>query len=228
MVENIFNQSTINQLKSIFNKTVIITDDGHGWFTRGKRSFTDPPMHENEFNSILEAKVLFLLDILEVEHYQLAPGELDAELNKRGSLEHDIYEDAKGRGKKCLMVSMHCDAYQPDGRSVQNDAHGFTVFYHRNPATEAVSAEGKRLARAMADSIIATDQRYHFKITPRQDHGIYHANFYVLRETYSPAILIENGFMTNDEELAVLRDDHFRNARAMAIIEGFYKYLIQH
>ena len=62
MIE-IFNSVVLNNIKSAFNKTVLITDDGHGWYTPGKRS-TDESLRENEFNSIVEGKFMLLLDTI--------------------------------------------------------------------------------------------------------------------------------------------------------------------
>lgn len=213
---DLFNTSVVNRIKSSCNKTVLITDDGHGWYTPGKRS-TDGSLRENEFNSIVEGKLMFLLDYCGIEHYQLSPAHEDTELNERADLEHEIYYKAKSEGKRVIGISIHCDAWTSPG------ANGFAVHYFKEG--DRYSKEGKMFARCMADSIIQSDRINNHVITPRHLGGIIGNNFYVLRETLGFWILIENGFMTNPDDLRWLKDDSFRNHRALAMLEGALRYI---
>ena len=225
----LLNNIMCDMVGDVFSNHAIMTDDGHGWFTQGKRSYpsplvTDPVFYENEFNSIVEAKLMLLIDYCEIEHRQLSPGAIDTELEHREQFEQTLVADIKRRGKKPLGVSIHCDAWSdPNKPNEQNSAHGFCVYYYQKAGTHSV--EGKKLARAVADSIIASDSDNDTVISPRHDNGISGANFFILRETDAPWILIENGFMTNDGDLAWLRNDNFRNARALAILDGLYNYV---
>ena len=213
-----------NMVKEAFHNYVILTDDGHGFFTAGKRSFTVPPFLENEFNSPEEAKLLLFLDYCGVEHYQISPGSIDTELNKRDQVEHKLVKDAKARGKKAISVSIHCDAWDDEGKQpFQNDAHGFCVYYWGRGTK--FSIEGRKIAMRVRDAIIESDKRNGHVISPRHDHGISPANFFVLRKFDSPTILIENAFMTNDNDLKWLQSDRFRNHRALAILQGLYDYI---
>ena len=218
-MNNLLNYTIIDEVKSLFSNYAIMSCDGHGWFTKGKRSYTDPPFYENEFNSILEAKLMMLLDLCGIEHHQLSPGTIDTSLHNRDRYEHRLVQDILKRGKKPLGVSIHCDAFS----SKQNNANGFCVYYYKKG--EVFSEIGKKVARAIADSIIKSDSDNGTVIKPRHDNGIDGANFLMLRETDAPWILIESGFMTNDEDLAKLKDDKFRNDRAFAILSGFYNYI---
>jgi len=215
----LFNQSVMDEVMEAFSNHVIITDDGHGWFTKGKRSFTDPPFYENEFNSIVEAKFMMLLDSCGIEHHQLSPGAVDTKLNNREQYEHELVKDILLRGKKPLGVSIHCDAYGTE----QNSAHGFCVYYYEKD--EKYSKAGKAIAREVAKSIIKYDNGSGNLVKARHDNGICGANFLMLRETDAPWILIENGFMTNNDDLTKLKDDNFRNDRAMAMLNGLYNYI---
>jgi len=220
----LFNTMICDMVKEVFANHALISDDGHGWFTQGKRSFTDPVFYENEFNSILEAKLLMLWDICGVEHYQLSPGSLDTELNGREQYEHNLVTDIKARNKKALGVSLHCDGWEDqENLGKQNSAHGFCVYYWERDGS--FSVEGKKMARYIADAIIKSDTNSGHVIIPRHDNGIMGANFFMLRETDAPWVLVENAFMTNDKDLRWLRSDRFRNNRAMAVLQGLYDYV---
>ena len=140
----------------------------------------------------------------------------DEELPKRSAMEREIAE--KSNGRQVIGVSIHADGCH------DTSAHGLCVYYYKKNGT--YSRKGKELARKVADAIIASDRTNGHVITPRHDNGIAGANFHMLRETSGVWILIENGFMTHDQDLACLKDDGFRNDRAMAILEGFYNYTL--
>jgi len=213
----IFNKVVCESVRNAFKDFVVILDDGHGWLTSGKRSI-DGSLRENEFNSSVEDKFTLMLHQCDVEYYSLASGWADEDLPKRTRLERDLYKDAKGRGKKTLGVSIHCDAY------TDTSAHGFCVYYYKNNQKE--SKRGKILARYISDAIIDSDVANQHIIAPRHDQGISGANFHMLRETAGIWCLVESGFMTNDRDLLYLKDDTFRNNRALAILDGLYKYVL--
>ena len=220
----ILDKTKCRSIKRSFDGYAIITDDGHGWFTKGKRSFTDPPFYENEFNSIVEAKLMLLLDAIGIEYHQLSPGSIDTKLNNRDAYEHQLVMDIKSQGKTPLGISIHCDGWEdPNGRGRQNSAHGFCVYYYEKG--DRFSARGKNLAGCVRDAIILSDRAHDHVITPRHDNGINGANFLMLRETSATWILIESAFMTNDRDLSMLQDDGFRNHRAEAILKGLYEFI---
>ena len=216
---NLINPSVIDSTREIFSNYAIITDDGHGWFTKGKRSFTEPPFFENEFNSIVEAKLMMLFDLCRIEYHQLSPGAVDTELNSRERYEHELVKEILLRGKKPLGVSLHCDAFGTE----QNGASGFGVYYWNQ--REKISKKGKLVARSVADAIIKSDKYHNTYVIPRHDNGICGANFIMLRETDAPWVLIESAFMTNDDDLDKIKSDAFRNSRAIAILSGLYNYI---
>ncbi len=57
------------------------------------------------------------------------------------------------------------------------------------------------------------------------DRGIKAAEFYVLRHTRMPSILVETGFISNSQERARLADRRYREAVAEAIADGVRDYL---
>lgn len=61
--------------------------------------------------------------------------------------------------------------------------------------------------------------------TGAEDHGQRTANFYVLRNTAMPAILLETGYMTNEAECAKLADPAYRSSIADGVAAGILNYL---
>lgn len=216
-LKGLINPTVARMVHRAFENWIIVIDDGHGWFTAGKRS-TDGSLRENEFNSSVEDKFTFLLDSCEVEHYSLASGWSDENLPKRSQMEKHLFREAKSQGKSTLGISIHCDAY------TDPLAHGSCVYYFQKE--ERTSKNGKILSRYVADSIIESNVENGFLIAPRHERGIKGANFHMLRETDGVWCLVENAFMTNTNDLTYLKSDKFRNAQAIAYLEGFYNYVI--
>ena len=56
-------------------------------------------------------------------------------------------------------------------------------------------------------------------------NGVEYYPFYVTRVTECPAILTENGYVSNSEEAKKLATDEFDNSVADKTVEGIFKYL---
>ncbi|MFA6583584.1 MAG: N-acetylmuramoyl-L-alanine amidase [Elusimicrobiaceae bacterium] len=60
--------------------------------------------------------------------------------------------------------------------------------------------------------------------TPFKNRGVKQAAFYVLRGTYTPAVLVEMGFMTNADDCKNLNDEKVRAKMARGIYDGIVDY----
>jgi len=61
--------------------------------------------------------------------------------------------------------------------------------------------------------------------TGAKDKGVRTANFFVLRETVVPAVLVEIGFLTNEYEETKLKDPLYQDIVAEAVSRGVFNYL---
>lgn len=106
-----------------------------------------------------------------------------------------------------LFVSIHCNA-TPDGKS---NADGIETFYW---------SENRNGSNILA-------QKVHQSITSElnvRDRGIKRADYQVLKNSKIPSILIETGFLTNDEEEQNLLDENYQLQLARAIAKGIVEY----
>ena len=92
-----------------------------------------------------------------------------------------------------LFVSIHCNAY--DGNT-----QGTETFYN--------SVEGEKLAQAIQNKIVSN--------LGTVDRGVKSANFFVIRYTKCPAVLIETAFIDNYHDNTLLYDYEDEFARAIA------------
>ena len=103
-----------------------------------------------------------------------------------------------------VFLSIHCNAF------TNNQAQGVETFYYRS------SHKGKSLASKFQSSIVG-------KKLYTKNRGIKPGNFYVLRRTRAVAVLVELGFITNDEDRGLLLGRGREYAEA--VVKGLKKYL---
>lgn len=105
-----------------------------------------------------------------------------------------------------IFVSIHVNS------SVKPEITGIeTHYYHQ---------ESLNLAQTVHSSIASTIKS--------NNRGLFKSKFYVINHTTAPAILIEIGFLSNDNERAQLVSDKRKQDTAKSIVEGINNYFKQH
>lgn len=102
-----------------------------------------------------------------------------------------------------LFVSIHSNAISMS----RPDVNGLETYYY---------SSGLNLARTIHNSILRN--------TDMRDRGVRRANFYVIKNTSMPAVLVETGFVTGREDAARLSNINTRNQIADAIADGILTY----
>ena len=103
------------------------------------------------------------------------------------------------------FLSIHCNAAESTA------ARGVEVYCYLG------ATAGRRLAACIQKQLVAAAYTI--------DRGVKEANFAVLRLTDMPAILVECGFITSDEDRAFLVTDEGQETVALAIAHGLLHYL---
>ncbi|KZL93984.1 N-acetylmuramoyl-L-alanine amidase [Clostridium magnum] len=98
------------------------------------------------------------------------------------------------------FISFHRNAYEPE------KARGAETYTYLNSG-----AKSKSLAQRIQTSLVALGFT---------DRGVKEANYYVLRETKAPAVLIEIGFIDNTE------DNNLFDSKRNGIIKGLAKEIL--
>jgi len=181
----------------------VAIDDGHGMNTAGKRTPTFPDgsiMKENEFNRRVAHLLAVHLVRCGIDVLMVAPGDVDTPLSKR--------TEAANKAKVDLYISIHANAMTGSWGA----ARGIETYHY----TQA-SPDSKRAARIIHKHLIAG--------TRLSDRGVKSADFYVLRETAMPAVLVECGFMDNLKEAKLLLTEAYRAECAEELARGVCEYL---
>ena len=193
------------------NKIMIAIDDGHGMETAGKRTpaFSDGRvMRENEFNSAVADYLAEALKRNGFDVLMVAPDDTDVPLKTRVQIANDTRAKA--------YISIHANAFG----TTWNGANGLETWIYEKVMPDS---ETYRLAKCIHDALI--------KATGLRNRGMKRSSdLFVLKNTSMHAVLLECGFMTNEEEAALLMDEIYRRKCAEAICRGvcaFYEKTYQ-
>ena len=176
------------------SKLCILIDPGHGTraFTKGKRS-PDNRLIEGEWAREFADMLKNRLIDLGIPANVIVTEEKDISLANRCLRANTINKNLKGLGYETLYVSIHCNAAADNTWS---NASGWTVWIYTKAGSKS-----KKMGQIMSRNAKEMDLTGNRWIPPT---GYNEANFYVLKHTDMPAILCENMFMTNKEDVDFL------------------------
>jgi N-acetylmuramoyl-L-alanine amidase len=141
-------------------------------------------------------RVAALLRESGVEPVLTRTGNYDLDLDPRVDLANRIPAN--------LFVSIHANAISMS----RPDVNGIETYYYQS---------GSYLADTIHESLIDA--------TGSNDRGVRTARFYVLRYTDMPAVLLELGFVTGDQDAPRLRDPDHQEILARGIARGILEYI---
>ncbi len=107
-----------------------------------------------------------------------------------------------------IFVSVHFNS------SKSATASGIEIFFYDSKESRSTAS------RKLADSILTRLLRR----TSAQSRGVKKGNFYVIRETEMPAVLVEGGFLTNPEERLLLKSRDYQEKLARGVADGIDAY----
>lgn len=188
-------------------KAVVVVDAGHGGSDPGKVGVNDAK--EKDINLTIANKVEKLL---EKQGVKVVMTRTDDSMLAKADAQNKKAEDMKARVEIIdkelpdLVVSIHQNSYHEENVS------GAQVFYYSH------SEKGKEAAEIMQKALLAFDEDNH-----RQEKA--NDTYYLLKRTESPTIIVECGFLSNQEEAALLVTEDYQNQVAQAICDGVTAYL---
>ena len=189
-------------LSNVKNKIITI-DPGHGGSDSGAVGPNGYTEKEGAF--AISQKVASILNQSGAKVVMTRDSDVDVygpNASARNELQARV--DVGNNTNSDIFVSIHCNAF------VNPAANGTQTFYYGS------SYQGQRLAQSIQEKMIEANGL--------RDRGISTCNFYVVKHSYMPAVLIETAFITNYDEEALLSDDEWQTTMAKAIAEGINEY----
>lgn len=194
----------------------ILLDNGHGQETAGKRS-PDGSFREYAWAREITRRIETELRNRGFDVQRIVTEENDVPLSERSRRVNEIC----GRyGKEnVILVSVHVNAAK-DGQWA--NARGWSAYTSKGETKSDKLANCLYFAAAEALPL-GTKFRKDFS----DGDADWEENFWILRKTSCPAVLTENLFMDNREDLAVLNSDEGKAAIVQLHVEGIIMYLKQ-
>ena len=175
------------------SKFCVIIDAGHGGSDGGTVS---GKIIEKDINLSVALKLKTILEDNNIKVVLTRSSDKNISLAQRTSIANESNAD--------FFISLHCNYYEDDAQIA-----GLECYYNSPDATES---------KAYAESIIhavslSNDVKTRYAKTE---------NYYVLRNTQIPAVLVEMGFLSNYSESQKLLSDDYQEILAQRMAEGIF------
>lgn len=212
---NIKSKKKINR-----NSPIVIVDAGHGGYDIGA-----------SYGKLIEKKITLPLS-LKLEKELLHRGYRVFLTRRRDNhlYLHDRTDYANKKNGK-IFISLHLNA-SPKRKHRGYVYKGIEVFYMRGKSKKKRYAHKKiytgswkkkksyLLAKSIKYSMLKSVRRKHIVL----DKGVKQNNFWVLRGTKMPAVLIENGYISDKYEGRRLATNSYQNLLVKGIADGVDRY----
>jgi N-acetylmuramoyl-L-alanine amidase len=214
IISRLLSPGGIEVIKSMINpagkELVVVIDPGHGGFDPGKIGVNK--VLEKDINLSISFK---LKKLLEQDNIKIIMTREDDKglynANDRNKKRIDMQRRVSiiNSSNALIAVSIHQNSFS------QESSRGAQVFYHQN------SPNGKVLAEIVQEQLKETLQDGNHRIA--KSNG----NYYMLKNTKCPLVIVECGFLSNWKEATLLKDDEYQQKVARGIYLGILKYLNQ-
>lgn len=187
---------------------LILIDNGHGKDTAGKMS-PDKSLKEYAYAREIATRLEKALKAKGIDCVKLTPEENDISLQER------CRRANKYGSKDVILISIHCNAAGSDGK--WHDARGW----------EAWTSVGNTKADHLATCLYEAAGKYGFKLRKDQSDGDpdKEGHLYILKHTMCPAVLTENLFQDNKDDVAFLLSEEGRQTIVDLHVNGITKYI---
>jgi N-acetylmuramoyl-L-alanine amidase len=189
-------------------KPCIVLDAGHGGSDPGKVGINDALEKDINLAIVYKLKTLF-----ENKGYEVVLTRTDDKVLAEESSQNVKVEDLRNRvaliadTMPVMTICVHQNSFTDESVS------GPQVFFFDQ------SAEGEAIAATLQESLNAVLEPE----TPRVSKS--NNDYYILKKTPTPTVIVECGFLSNAEEAAKLIDDAYQQKVARAIFQGACEYL---
>ncbi|MCO5386270.1 N-acetylmuramoyl-L-alanine amidase [Desulfosporosinus sp.] len=208
LVLSVFWQGSTAVVSQFENRYVVMLDPGHGGYDPG--AVSSQGIYEKSINLKIAQKVKEMLMPSGIDVFLTREEDLDYVPNgvkgkttkKQIDLNHRI-EMAKEE-KADIFVSLHVNA------TLTGQNSGAETFYHYK------SESGKRLAELIQQEMI--------KINGMNRRIAKPGDFYIIKNTSMPAVIVEVGYLSSTKEQKKLQQTWYQEQLSRAIAKGISNY----
>jgi N-acetylmuramoyl-L-alanine amidase len=189
----------------------ILIDNGHGVDTAGKCS-PDKTLYEYKWAREIANRLVAVLKAKGYDAERIVTEETDVPLRTRCQRVNAICQ--KVGAKNCLLISVHINAA---GNGTWNTATGWSGW-----VAPSASANSKKLAQCLYTEAEARNLKGNRSV-PSCKYWV--GNFAVVRDTNCPAVLTENLFQDNQQEVKYLLSETGKQTIVDLHVNGIINYI---
>ena len=192
-------------------KITVVIDPGHGGRDGG--AVGEDGTLEKDLNLAVALKLKAILESADIQ--VVMTRETDIELASPDS-SHKKADDLKARlqlaqnQKNAIFISIHMNKFPVE------KYRGLQVYYSENNPESLTFAHA--VQNTAQDSLQNTNDR---KVKPAGD------SIYLMAHLEIPAVLVECGFLSNDEERELLKDENYQKKLAVCLCAAILEYISQ-
>lgn len=186
---------------------IVLIDNGHGSDTAGKQS-PDGRLREYAYAREIAKRLEKALQEIGIEAVRITPEENDVSLKER------CQRANKYGAKDAILVSIHCNAA---GNGEWMSARGWECYTSRGNTNADKLAE--RLYQA------AKEKGYKLRTDTSDGDSDKEEGFYILKHTVMPAVLTENLFQDNKDDVEYLLSEEGKAAITDLHVKGISTYI---
>ena len=222
-----------SETKTTYNMSryVWLIDEGHGDMVDGhyttpseksKQYKFDPPpdgeplqIYEGVINRAIGRKLKAMLALAKIDHFSISPGFEDMPLRERVDTADRLYHQHKNdSGKYCIYVSLHSNKITKEIEGASRTATGYMVFTSRG------QTKSDLVANIFIERYKKDAELWPMRKEFSDGDADFEADFYVLRKTDCPAILLENLFYDEVEQARYLASEQGQDRIATVIFNA--------
>lgn len=203
IVLQIFHRSSSLIGRIFGTSNIIVIDPGHGGYDPGTIGINGS--YEKDIN----------LDISKKLYERLKSMDYKVLLTRNVDEYVDNRDRARFANKKRarLVISIHCNSLEDN-----SNTNGAQVLYFPNRKSNVNDPDNETLAQMILDQILISTGANNKGVVERED-------LIVLNQTKMPAIIVECGFLSNENEANLLIEDEYQNKIVDGIVEGLRCYI---
>lgn len=192
------------------NELVVVVDAGHGGEDSGAVANL---ILEKDINLQIALKLRDMLKASGIEVKMIRESDISIYDTASGTIRERKVSDLKNRveivnsNKNHILVSIHQNKFE------QTQYSGAQMFYSTNNSKSQLLAES---IRKSITGLIQPDNKRELK-----EGG---SDIYLLNNATVPAVIVECGFISNEEEAKNLSDEEYQKKMAFAIYCGILEY----
>lgn len=210
MISAVLNINVTVSSENVKTMPTIVIDAGHGGEDGG--AVSDSGVLEKDINLSIanDTSALFYLfgfDVTQTRKTDIALDNGEDTIRKRKVSDMKKRLEIFNSSGENTIISIHQNKFS------ESKYHGTQLFYSPN------NPKSKELAESIKYSVKGLLQPDNERECKQADSGIY-----LLKNTNNPAVIVECGFISNEEEFNNLLNSQYQKQMAFSITAGFLSY----